>query len=68
LAVPDRFTGGVAPARSASTIHAESKQLSLIGFESDLHRLATNLAILDVRLAAGGQIDDDVHRLRANGQ
>ncbi len=34
-------------------------------FEFDLHRLAANLAIFDVGLAAGGQIDDDTHRFRA---
>ena len=34
-------------------------------FEFDLHRLAANLAIFDVGLAAGGQIHDDTHRFRA---
>ena len=33
-----------------------------VGFEFYLHRLAANLAIFNIGLAAGGQIDDDAHR------
>ena len=49
----------------ARTIDLQSVKLVASRLKSDLHGLATYLAVFDVALIAGGQIEQNTHRLRA---
>lgn len=47
------------------TVNLKAFKLLAIGFKAYLHRLAADLAVFDIRLPAGGQINDNLHRLGA---
>jgi hypothetical protein len=53
------------PGNLSGTVHLQSLKSIVVDVEGYLHRLAADLAILDVGLAAARQVEDDFHRLRA---
>ena len=47
---------------SGTAFNLQVHEFLFVDFKFDLHRLAANLAIFNIGLAAGRQIDDDTHR------
>ncbi len=50
---------------SGTAFNLQVHEFLFLDVEFDLHRLAAYLAIFNIGLAAGGQIDDDAHRFCA---
>ena len=63
IAVANNATGN--RSSLACTFHPYVTQFLAINFERDLHRLTADLAVLDVRLRAGGGVDQHGNRLCA---
>ena len=50
---------------SAIALNRQVHEFHVVYVEDNLHGLAANLAIFNVRLSTSGEIDDDAHRFRA---
>jgi hypothetical protein len=53
--------------KSAATIDPQVHEFAVADLETNLHGLAADLAIFDIGLTTGRQIDEDAHRLCATG-
>jgi hypothetical protein len=47
--------------KSATTFNPQVQEFCVANLEADLHWLTANLAIFNVRLSAGRQIENDTH-------
>lgn len=51
--------------KSATTVNSQVLEFFVTNIKIDLHGLTAYLAIFDIGLSAGGQVNHDVHRFRA---